>query len=138
MRSYPQRERGECLPGLRPNPTSLVPSQLDSIFNIPAGKDNLPGLRPNPTSLVPSQLDSIFNIPAGKDNLPRNRSAHSIRRGRHPPKVIGSPLLFNANRLKRSTAFTEKSLAVALRDTRNPGTRSGGSVTHKSMIPTGT
>ena len=29
----------------------------------------LPGLRPNPTSLVPSQLDSIFNIPAGKDNL---------------------------------------------------------------------
>src|SRR5271165_1069771 len=32
----------ECLPGLRPNPTSLVPSQLDSIFNIPAGKDNLP------------------------------------------------------------------------------------------------
>ena len=34
--------------------------------------NNPPGLRPNPTSLVPSQLDSIFNIPAGKDNLCAN------------------------------------------------------------------
>lgn len=80
------------------------------------------------------------SLPGGlRFTLDTEESIRSFdRAGRHPPKVIGSPWLFNANRLKRSTASTKRSLALALRDTRNRGTRSGASATHKSTIPTET